>query len=56
MNIIRNLNLLREELSDLVIIDEAILHDGEILNKSQELDNIINIYYKQSIGEDDGAV
>jgi hypothetical protein len=39
------LNSLREELNDLVISEEAVLHEGEILKISQQLDEVIVFYY-----------
>lgn len=39
---------LREKLNKLVLSDEAILHQGEILKISQELDKLICMSYTKS--------
>jgi hypothetical protein len=56
MDIIGDINSIREELANLVTSDGAILHCGEILSKSQQLDEIISVYYKELKGTGDDPV
>lgn len=48
MNNNDNLESLREKLNKLVLSEEVILHQGEILKLSQELDKLICISYEKS--------
>jgi hypothetical protein len=43
------LESLRAQLNDVVSSDDGNLFEGAILRKSQELDEIINLYYRKSL-------
>lgn len=51
MDRINDIELLKQELNSMIFCDDAILCEGELLEKSQELDVLIYTFYNEMLND-----
>ena len=51
MDSINDIELLKQELNSMIFSDDAILCEGELLEKSQELDVLIYTFYNEMLND-----